>query len=137
MMDVIAISAMDCVAVLFAALSSFVLGGLWYSGAFFGRIWQREMGDSREMGRGHPIKVFGLSFLFALVAAGSFYLLLGGHPSLERALTHALLIGAGFVATSFGINYQFANRSAVAWFIDGGYHLLQFIFYGLIYALWP
>lgn len=136
-MDIMAIGAMDCVAVLVAALSSFLLGGLWYSGALFGSVWQREMSDGREMGQGHPIKVFGLSFLFALVAAGSFYLLLGGNPGFERALTYALLIGAGFVATSFGINYQFANRSAVVWFIDAGYHLLQFISYGLIYAFWP
>jgi len=136
-MSAIVIGTVDCVAVLFAALSSFLLGGLWYSGALFGRIWQREMGDSREMGQVHPIKVFGLSFLFALVAAGSFYLLLGGHPGFERALTYGLLVGAGLVATSFGINYQFANRSAVVWFIDAGYHLLQFVIYGLIYALWP
>jgi hypothetical protein len=136
-METMTISTLDCVAVLVAALCSFLLGGLWYSGAIFGRIWQREMGDSREMGQGHPIKVFGLSFLFALVAAGSFYLLLGSNPGLERALTYGLLAGAGLVATSFGINYQFANRSAVVWFIDAGYHLSQFVIYGLIYAFWP
>lgn len=136
-MEILSINAMDCVAILFAALGSFLLGGLWYSGALFGRIWQREMGDSRKLGQGHPIKVFGLSFLFALVAAGSFYLLVGSNPGIERALTCGLLVGAGLVATSFGINYQFANRSAVVWFIDAGYHLLQFVIYGLIYTLWP
>jgi hypothetical protein len=33
-MDLMAFSAVDCVAVLAAALSSFLLGGLWYSGPF-------------------------------------------------------------------------------------------------------
>lgn len=36
-MEILSINAMDCVAILFAALSSFLLGGLWYSGALFGR----------------------------------------------------------------------------------------------------
>ena len=40
------------------------------------------------------------------------------------------------VAASFGINYQFANRSALMWLIDGGYHTVQFGIYGLILGLW-
>jgi hypothetical protein len=50
---------------------------------------------------------------------------------------HGALVGAGFVATSFGINYAFAQRSLKLWLIDGGYHLLQFTLYGLILGLWP
>ena len=44
--------------------------------------------------------------------------------------------GAGLVAASFGINYQFANRKGVLWLIDGGYHTLQFAIYGVIIGLW-
>ena len=33
-------------AVLAAAASGFVLGGLWYSPALFGKAWQREIGLS-------------------------------------------------------------------------------------------
>jgi hypothetical protein len=50
-------------------------------------------------------------------------------------LTHGLLAGAGFVATSFGINYQFANRSSLLWLIDGGYHTVQFVLFGLVLGL--
>ena len=52
------------------------------------------------------------------------------------ALCQGLLVGAGFVAMSFGINYQFANRSTTLWLIDGGYHTVQFAIYGLILGLW-
>jgi hypothetical protein len=47
-----------------------------------------------------------------------------------------LLVGAGVVAASFGINYQFANRPAILWLIDGGYHSVQFAIYGVILGLW-
>jgi hypothetical protein len=46
------------------------------------------------------------------------------------------LAGFGFVATSFGINYQFAQRPFVLWLIDGGYHTVQFLLFGLIIGLW-
>jgi hypothetical protein len=46
------------------------------------------------------------------------------------------MVGGGFVAASFGINYQFANKPFVLWLIDGGYHVGQFLLYGLILGLW-
>lgn len=96
----------NIVAVVVAATSSFLLGGLWYSSALFGPTWQREAGDLRKPGQGHPARVFGISFLFSLVAA------------------------------SFGINYQFDNRSGALLLIDGGYQTVQFLIYGLVLGLW-
>ena len=59
----------NLLAVLAAAASSFVLGGLWYSKALFGATWSREAGDMRKAGEGgHPARVFGISIVFALVA---------------------------------------------------------------------
>ena len=45
------------------------------------------------------------------------------------------MAGIGFVAASFGINYQFAQRSFKLWLIDGGYHAIQFVLCGLILGL--
>ena len=56
--------------------------------------------------------------------------------SAQAAAAQGLLVGAGLVAASFGINYQFANRSTVMWLIDGGYHTVQFVIYGLVIGLW-
>jgi hypothetical protein len=47
------------------------------------------------------------------------------------------MVGLGYVATSFGINYQFAGRPFRLWAIDGGYHTLQFALYGLVFGAWP
>ena len=92
---------MNILAVFLAALSSFLLGGLWYSPALFGRMWNAENGGEKQAG--HPAKVFGISFVFSLVAAAAFGLWLGPSPSIETALRAGLLAGVGFVACSFGI----------------------------------
>lgn len=126
-------------AVFTAALSSFLLGGLWYSRALFGAMWHREArrGEEKKEGSGHPARVFGISFLFALIAAFAFAVWLGPQPELRTALIQGLVAGSCIVATSFGINYQFASRSVLMWLIDGGYHTVQFVLFALVLALWP
>ena len=127
-------SNVNILAVIVAALSSFALGGLWYSTPIFGAAWRRAAGGPEI--QGHPAKVFGLSFLFALIAAYAYALLVTPPPSAVMAVVQGLAVGAGVVAASFGINYQFANRPATLWLIDGGYHTVQFAIYGLILGLW-
>src|ERR1044071_8269746 len=127
---------MNLLAVSVAAVSSFLLGGLWYSPLLFGPRWQREAGDTRKAGEGHPVKVFGLSLVFALLAALAYAWLIPPAGSLGQAISQGLVVGAGIAAASFGINYQFANRSTTLWLIDGGYHTLQFGIYGVILGLW-
>src|SRR5438309_11760153 len=129
-------------AVIAAAVASFVLGGPWYSNAMFKKAWMREAGANAaalEPGskmQKHPGYVFGISFVFALIAAFVFALWLGPNPPLAYALQRGLLAGAGLVATSFGINYLFSARSMVLWAIDAGYHVVQFVLFGLVLGLW-
>ena len=120
-------------AVLLAAVSSFLLGGLWYSKALFGGVWNRENGSVPK--QGHPAKVFGVSFAFSLLAAFLFAYWLGPGPGLSKALEAGLIVGFGFAASSLAINYQFAQRTFTLWLIDGGYHTFQFLLFGLIIGL--
>lgn len=92
--------------VLLAAVSSFLVGGLWYSPMLFGEAWNRQNGGVPTTG--HPAKVFGVSFAFSLLAAISFSLIVGPSPAFEDSLKLGALVGIGLVAASFGINYQFA-----------------------------
>jgi hypothetical protein len=123
-------------AVLTAAVSIFLLGGLWYSPALFGNTWQRLSGAPPKEQGGHPGKVFGVAFVFALLAAFVYAWLMPPAADAVSALEQGLLVGFGFAATSFGINYQFGTRPTALWLIDGGYHTLQFGIYGLIIGLW-
>jgi hypothetical protein len=85
---------------------------------------------------GHPGKIFGLAFVFSLVAAAALAVLLPVDATLADGVKLGLLVGACLVATSFGVNYQFSNRPAIALFIDGGFHIVQFTLMGAILGGW-
>ncbi len=134
---------MNHLAILTCAVSIFLLGAPWYSKAMFLRPWGKSNGIDpdapRPEGANHPARVFGVAFLMAWIAAYAFAILVGhghGHLPLLHWLHHGFVCGAGIAATSFAINYQFANKPTVLLLIDGGYHIVQFALYGLILGLW-
>lgn len=127
--------ALNWLAVIVAAVSAFVLGGIWY-GPLFKTAWCREAGIDMDAKPAHPARVFGTAFVAALVAAAAFAWWLGPAPELEYAVRHGVLAGVGIAAMSFGINYAFAGRSLKLWLIDGGYHTMQFALYGMILGAW-
>ena len=126
----------NIIAVLVAALATFLIGGLWYSPVFFLKAWQADMGITEDK-PGHPAKVFGLAYLFSVLGCAVLATFLPATPTLLEGAIIGFKIGAGFVFCSFGINYQFANRPMRALIIDGCYHITQFVTFGLILAAWP
>lgn len=123
---------LNWIAVFLAALSAFVLGGLWY-GPLFGKAWLKLNGKPEDSPMaGHPAKIFGGSFVLALIAAAVFAMFLGPEADLAFGTAVGAAAGLGWVATSFGINYLFAGRKLGLLLIDGGYHTLQFTLYGAI-----
>lgn len=126
---------LNWLAVLAAAASAFVLGGLWY-GPLFGRAWQRAAGVDPSAARPHPAGVFATAFLCSLLAALIFAVFLGPRAGPADGFGAGFVVGLFFVAMSFGINYAFAQRGLRLWTIDGGYHIVQFCLYGLILGAW-
>ena len=130
---------LNWLAIVVAAVSAFVLGGIWY-GPLFKNAWCREAGiDPEAKPKSHPAKVFGIAFVASLIAAYGFAMFLhltGSGADLWKAVHAGAMIGFFYVAMSFGINYAFAGRSFKLWAIDAGYHILQFALYGLVFGLW-
>ncbi|MCB2084195.1 MAG: DUF1761 domain-containing protein [Sphingomonadaceae bacterium] len=123
------------IAVIAAAVSAFVLGGLWY-GPLFGKKWMALVGLSEEQARsGSPAMIFGGAFVLSLVAAFVFAMFLGPKPGIEFATAAGFAAGLCWVAATFGINYLFARKPLALWLIDGGYATLQFTLYGLLIGL--
>ena len=116
-----------------AALSAFLLGGLWYSPLLFGKAWQRLNGLSDEaIAARSAAAVFGGSFVLSLIAAFVFAMFLGPNPGMTLALGAGASAGLCWVAASYGITYLFESRPIGLWLINGGYHTLQFTLYGAI-----
>ena len=131
------LNAINWWAVLVAAVSAFALGGLWYSPAMFGKAWLRETGLTEDQAQsGHPGKVYGLSFLLALLGAAVFAFFLGPQPAFPFAVGVGFVAGFAWVAGSFGINYLFEGKSGRLFLINGGYHTVQYTLIGAILGLW-
>ena len=130
-------NGINLMAVVAAAVSAFVLGGLWYSPVLFGRTWQRAANLSdADLKSGKPAVIFGGALLLSLVAAFVFAMFLGPKPGLNLALGAGASAGLCWVAAGFGINYLFERRSFTLFAINGGYSTLQFTLYGLVLGLW-
>jgi len=124
-------------AVVAVAMSTFVLGGLWYSPVMFGKAWQRATGLTDDaLKAGNPMIIFGGSFVLALLAAAVFALFLGPKPALPLAVGAGAAAGIFWVAASFGINYLFERKGFGLFAINAGYHATQFTLMGLILGLW-
>ena len=126
---------LNWLAVLAAAVSAFLLGGLWY-GPLFKKAWCREAGMDPDSAPGHPARIFAVAFGCSLLAATVFAASLPPTADAALGMGAGFVVGLFFVSMSFGINYAFAQRSLKLWMIDSGYHILQFTLYGLILGAW-
>lgn len=127
--------SVNWLAVLAAALSSFLLGGIWYS-VLFAKAWQAAAGLSDEQVKGgNKAMIFGGSFVLALIASATFAFFIG-QIGWRDATLYGLCAGLTWVAASFGINYLFERRPLKLFLINGGYHTIQFTLIGLILGAW-
>lgn len=131
------ISSLNLPAVLVAAVSCFILGGLWYSGLLFGKTWMQESGITEERAKNQNIpKTFGLAFIASLVIAFILAMFLGSESTLHSGLFYGFLAGFGWVAMAFAINDLFEQRSFKLFLINASYHTLAFTIMGGIIGAW-
>ena len=125
--------SVNLIAVLLCAVSSLVLGAIWYSPPLFAKAWQRAAGLSDEQAKsGNMAMIFGGAFVLSLIAAYVFAMFLGRNFGLGPAIGAGASAGLCWVAASYGISYLFERRPLSLWLINGGYHTLQFTLFGLI-----
>lgn len=130
-------SSLNVWAILVAALSTFLLGGVWYSPILFAKAWQKAAGlTDEQLAQGGQGKILGLSFVLALIMAGNLAPFLAGPPDLVWGATAGFLAGAGWVATALGVIYLFERRPFKLWLINAGYQVLAFTLMGAILGAW-
>jgi hypothetical protein len=128
---------LNYLAIIAAAVSTFVLGGLWYSPALFGKAWMRENGLTEEgLKKSNLFKIFGLAFVLALIAAINLAMFMGPENSPGMGALWGFLAGAGWVATFVGTHYLFERKSFTLFLINAGYSIVALTVMGVIIAAW-
>lgn len=124
-------------AVLVAAVSGFMIGGIWY-GPLFGKAWQVARGLSDEaMKTGSMPMIFGLTFVLNLASAFILDHTLATYTGLDLSTKVMIASGIalGFIIPALGVNYLFSRQPLRLFLIDGGYWFVIYTVMGLELAL--
>ena len=132
------LSHINYFAVLAAAVSTFVLGGLWYSPLLFGKAWMRANNlTDADLQTFSKARMFGWAIVFSLVMAINLAMFLGGPGTTASwGMTAGVLAGLGWVAMAIAIIGLFENKSWAYIAINGGYMMIAFTIMGLIIGAW-
>ncbi|HKW31520.1 MAG TPA: DUF1761 domain-containing protein [Candidatus Acidoferrum sp.] len=136
--------SLNWLAILVAAISTMILGFLWYSPLLFAKAWTREMGytpdDKAKMDemRKSAGPAYAGSFVASLISAFTLALILHGMraESLHFGMMASFHIWFGFVATVQFTGALFAKQSMKLFAINTGYQLVCYLVMGAILVLW-
>jgi hypothetical protein len=124
-------------AVLVAGISSFVVGGIWYSPGLFGKAWMaaNELSEDR-IKQGNKGMIFGFTLIFSLVMSANLAMFLN-----EPKTDFTWGMTAGFLAgiwtfCAIAIHSLFELKSWKLIFINGGYSVVSLTLMGAILGVW-
>jgi len=147
-------------ALLVAALSSLVVGFVWYNPKVFGNIWIKEAGMTEEKMKGsNMIAIFAMSILFAFfisfilqmlvihqygalgmvgvdstIAKPSYEAFMADYGtsfrSFKNGALHGFMTGLFFVLPIIGVNSLYERRSFKYVLVSGGYWVITCMIMG-------
>jgi len=126
----------NLLAILVAASTSFLIGGLWY-GPLFGKAWMAEHGFTEEQLRGsNMFKIYVLTFAFSVLSAVFLGHLLAFFDTNTRStLMISVGISLGYIIPAIGTTYLFSRKSGRLFAIDAGYWIVFYAAMGLVFLI--
>lgn len=124
-------------AVIVAGLTSFLVGGLWYSPILLGKAWQAENNLSDEqLQAGSKARIFGFTFLWSFIMAANLAFFVSGVESLGEVLFYSFAAGFGWVSLGLFVIGLFELKTTRYMLINAGYQTISFLLMGLVLGLW-
>jgi hypothetical protein len=128
---------LNWLAIIVAAVSAFILGGLWYSPLMFAKRWMKETGISEESTKNiNMIRLFSLAFILSLVASFFLAMFIGVKAGAGFGALAGFMAGLGWVFTFMGISYLFEARTLAHFLINSMYSILSLTIMGAIIGVW-
>ena len=125
---------LNWLAVFVAALSTFLIGGIWY--AVFEKSWMASNHFSREDLKSRKMSlVFGVSFFLSFIMSLNLAMFIGKENMVFGTIA-GFMAGFGWVALAIGIISLFENRPLKYVLINGGYMVVAFTLMGAILGAW-
>ena len=139
--------SVNWLAVLVAGISSFVVGGIWYSPNLFGKAWMKANNLSEEqIKHGNKGKIFGWTLIFSLLMAANLGMFLADTPGdcpadCGQKTDIAWGATAGFLAgvwtfCAIAIHSLFELKSWRLILINGFYSVVALTLMGAIIGAW-
>ena len=130
---------LNWVAILVAAIASFLFEALWYS--VFMNEWLSGIGRTREwlMSSGmSPALQYAVAILCAVIMATvlSICIQVSGEHNARRGILAGALVWIGFVATTWATEYIFEVRTLKIYAVNAGFWLFDLILIGAIVGAW-
>ena len=128
---------LNVLAILGAALVTFVVGGLWYSPALFHRPWMRANRFAEaDLAGGNMAMIFGLAFVFAIGMAFNLAMFLNAPDTTLAWGATAGGLASIWVVLGIGTVALFERRPAAYTLINGGYWVVSLVLMGAIIGGW-
>jgi len=130
-------SSINWLAIVVAAVSAFMVGGIWYSKALFGNVWMTGSNLTMEQVQaGNKGKIFGFTALFSLIMAVNLGMFLAdAKTDLAWGTTAGFLAGI-WTFSAIAIHSLFELKSWRLIFINGGYSIVSLTIMGAIIGAW-
>jgi hypothetical protein len=128
-------------AVLLAAVSSMVVGSIWYAKPVFGSTWQKLVGlkdSDMNKGAGYALGLaFALSIITAYVIAHVAYLSnhFFGNSFIQDAVTTSFWLWLGLTAARFATHDAFEHRRKKLTTMNIGNEFVTIVVMGLVIGL--
>ncbi|HKV45157.1 MAG TPA: DUF1761 domain-containing protein [bacterium] len=127
-------------AVLVAAIVSFIVGGIWYSPGLFGKQFMAlagaKMGDMR--GKTPPPSLLVGAFIVALITSSVLAKVIVWTQSgtVLQGAKIGFWMWLGFIATTRAGEYLFTGRPTRLYLITSGHNLVALLITGALLAAW-
>jgi hypothetical protein len=130
------------VSVLFAAIASFILGGLWYSPFLFDNLWAKlsnfSKADMAKAKKKSMTPQYFATFIYLLIMAFvlSLFISFAEAATMAESLEVAFWLWLGFIATTTLSTVLWEGKSFKLYLLHNAHNLVSLLIMAAVMAAW-